>query len=125
MRFTIGLVVLCGAWIIVTASPIQRSAIDAAIDTLGANGINTLQFTASSATFTVGQNFTPSDPWPRVTLKRYTVLLDYEHARMRQELVREMGTPMPRGGGVPCTGELRQISTERRTVGVLVETLRL
>jgi hypothetical protein len=27
---------------------------------------------------------------------------------MRQELLREMGTTMPRGGGVPFTGELRQ-----------------
>jgi glyoxylase-like metal-dependent hydrolase (beta-lactamase superfamily II) len=108
MRFTDGLI-LCGAWIMVTASPGQRLAIDAAIDTLGADDIKTLQFTGSGATFTVGQNFTPSDPWPRVALTRYTVLLDYEHARMRQELVRAMGTAMPRGGGVPFTGELRQI----------------
>jgi len=48
MRFTIGLVVLCGARIMINASPIQRSAIDAAIDTLGANGIKTLQDTAST-----------------------------------------------------------------------------
>jgi hypothetical protein len=66
-----------------------------------------LQFTGSGATFTVGQTFTPSDPWPRVTLRRYTVLLDYEHERMWQELVREMRAAMPRGG-VPFTGELRQ-----------------
>lgn len=92
-----------------TVSPTQRSSIDAAIDALGASAVNTLQFTASGATFTVGQNFTPADPWPRVTLKRYTVFVDYEHARMRQELVREMGATMPRGGGVPFTGELRQV----------------
>ena len=47
MRFTIGLVVLCGARIMINASPIQRSAIEA-IDTLGANGIKTLQDTAST-----------------------------------------------------------------------------
>jgi hypothetical protein len=89
--------------------PAQRTAIEAAADALGADAIRTLEFTASGATFTVGQNFTPDDPWPRVTLDRYTVLLDYEHARMRQELVREMGTRMPRGGGVPFTGEVRQV----------------
>jgi hypothetical protein len=86
-----------------------HGAIDDAVRTLGADAINTLQFTASGATFSVGQNFSPTDPWPRVTVKRYTALIDYGAARMRQELVREMGTMMPRGGGVPFTGELRQI----------------
>jgi hypothetical protein len=85
----------------VPSSPVQRTALDAAVDTLGADAVKTLEVTASGATFTVGQNFTPNDPWPRITLKRYTVLLDYEHARMRQELVREMGATMRRGGGVP------------------------
>jgi hypothetical protein len=37
--------------------------------------------------------------WPRVTLKRYTALMDYGTASMRQDLVREMGATMPRGGG--------------------------
>src|SRR5436190_21505927 len=109
MRLLIGIIVLCWMSIMVTASHIQRSAIDAAIDALGASAIKTLQFTGSGATFTVGQNFTPDDPWPRVTLKRYIVFLDYQHARVREELVREMGAAMPRGGGVPFTGELRQV----------------
>jgi glyoxylase-like metal-dependent hydrolase (beta-lactamase superfamily II) len=95
--------------IMVQVSLGQRSAIDAAVDALGARAVNTLQFTASGATFTVGQNFTPEDPWPRVTLKRYTVFVDYAHARMRQELVRVMASTMPRGGGVPFSGELRQV----------------
>jgi glyoxylase-like metal-dependent hydrolase (beta-lactamase superfamily II) len=97
-----------GACIERDGSPVQRSAIDAAVDALGARAVNTLQFTASGATFTVGQNFTPEDPWPRVMLRRYSVFVDYEHTRMRQELVRVMGPTMPRGGGVPFTGELRQ-----------------
>jgi glyoxylase-like metal-dependent hydrolase (beta-lactamase superfamily II) len=85
------------------------TAIDDAVRTLGVDAIKTLQFTASGATFTVGQNFTPSDPWPRVMVKRYTALIDYDAASMRQELMREIGTTMPRGGGVPFAGELRQI----------------
>jgi glyoxylase-like metal-dependent hydrolase (beta-lactamase superfamily II) len=91
------------------ASP--RDALEAAARLLGADSISTLQFTGSGATFTVGQNFAPSDPWPRVTLKRYTALIDYETASMRQDLLREMGSVMPRGGGVPFTGEQRQIQT--------------
>jgi hypothetical protein len=102
-------VVLCAAWLMVASSVAQRTAVDTAVDTVGADSAKTLEFTASGATFTVGQNFTPNDPWPRVTLKRYTVAFDYEHSRVRQEYVRQMGATMPRGGGVPFTGELQQM----------------
>jgi glyoxylase-like metal-dependent hydrolase (beta-lactamase superfamily II) len=97
-----------------TASSAQRTALDTAAEVLGVDSIRTIQFTASGATFTVGQNFTPDDPWPRVTLSRYTVLADYEQSRMRQEFVRVMGRTMPRGGGVPFTGELRQTELSDR-----------
>lgn len=100
---------LCGQSIVAAVSGAQRSALEAAIDALGANVVKTLQFTASGATFTVGQNFAPDDPWPKITVKSYTALIDFDAASMRQELVREMGATMPRGGGVPFTGELRQI----------------
>jgi hypothetical protein len=71
----------------------------------------TLQFTASGATFTVGQNFTPSDPWPRIALKRYTVLLDSDRRSSipSQGLTACSGTnSRPAGdrgviaGGEPC-----------------------
>src|ERR1044071_2609389 len=101
MRSSIGAVVLTGASIIMASPVAQRSAIDAALETRGANAVRTLQFTASGATFTVGQNFTPDDPWPRVTLKRYVVLLDYEHARIRQEQAGGTGRQKERGGRRP------------------------
>jgi glyoxylase-like metal-dependent hydrolase (beta-lactamase superfamily II) len=87
----------------------QTGAVKAAADALGVANIKTLQFTASGANFSVGQNFTASEPWPRVTVKSYTALINYDTASMRQELVREMGTTMPRGGGAPFTGEQRQV----------------
>src|SRR5204863_4972999 len=34
---------------------------------------------------------------------------NFDTGSMRQEVVREMGTTMPRGGGAPFTGEQRQI----------------
>ena len=37
--------------------------------TLGPDTIQTLQFTTSAATFSVGQNFMPTAPWPRVTVQ--------------------------------------------------------
>jgi glyoxylase-like metal-dependent hydrolase (beta-lactamase superfamily II) len=88
----------------------QTDAVKAASDALGAANVKTLQFTASGANFSVGQNFTPSEPWPRVTVKSYTASINYDTGSMRQELVREMmGTTMPRGGGAPFTGEQRQV----------------
>ena len=87
----------------------QRDPLKAAADALGATRIRTLQFTASGSNFTVGQNFTPNDPWPRVTVKNYTASINYETGSMRLELWREMGSTMPRGGGVPFSGELHQI----------------
>lgn len=87
----------------------QPDPLTAAARSLGADNIRTVQFTGSGATFTVGQNFTPADPWPRVAVKSYTARIDYEHDSMQLELIRHMGAVMPRGGGVPFTGEVRQI----------------
>lgn len=86
-------------------------ALESAARRLGADSIQTLQFTGSGATYSVGQNFSPTDPWPRVTLERYTALINYETASMRQEMLRDMGAVLPRGGGVPFTGKVRQIET--------------
>src|SRR3989442_2266459 len=87
----------------------QTDAVKAAAASLGADRLKTLQFTASGANFSVGQNFTPAEPWPRVTVKSYTASINFDTGSMRQELVREMGTTMPRGGGAPFTGEQRQV----------------
>jgi hypothetical protein len=51
----------------------------------------------------------PDDPWPPVPVKRYEALINYETGSMRQEMIRELGATMPRGGGVPFMGELSQI----------------
>jgi hypothetical protein len=98
-----------GAALPVATSAQQADALKAAADALGAGTMKTLQFTGSGANFSVGQNFTPNEPWPRVTVKSYTASINYDTGSMRQELVREMGTTMPRGGGAPFTGEQRQI----------------
>ena len=104
-----------GAWILALAmAPSDarpRDAILAAARLLGADTITSLRFTASRATFSVGQNFTPSDPWPRVRVKNYIASINYETASMRQDFLREMDPVMPRGGGVPFVGERHQIQT--------------
>jgi glyoxylase-like metal-dependent hydrolase (beta-lactamase superfamily II) len=87
----------------------QQGALQTAANTLHVATIKTLQVTGSGANFSVGQNYSSTDPWPRVTVKNLTALVNYDTASMRVELVREMGAVMPRGGGAPFFGEQRQI----------------
>jgi glyoxylase-like metal-dependent hydrolase (beta-lactamase superfamily II) len=108
MRRFITLTVALTLALAVLPSAQQQGAPKAAADALGAASIKTLQFTGSGTNFSVGQNFTPKDPWPPVTVKSYTAMINYDTVSMRQDLVREMGTVMPRGGGAPFTGEQRQ-----------------
>src|SRR5499426_4441183 len=101
---TIGVLALASA---LTAQ--QTNALQKAADTLGTAKIKTLQFTGSGANFSVGQNYTPNDAWPRVNVKNYTASINYDTASARVELLREMGETMPRGGGAPFFGEQRQV----------------
>jgi glyoxylase-like metal-dependent hydrolase (beta-lactamase superfamily II) len=108
MRSSIVVVLACALALTSVPSAQQTEPLKAAADALGVAKIKTLRFTGSGANFSVGQNFSPSEPWPRVTVKSYTASINYDTGSMRQELLREMGTVMPRGGGAPFTGEQRQ-----------------
>ena len=108
MRNYIALAVL-GLLILTSAVGAQQGALQTAADKLGVAKIKTLQVTGSGTNFSVGQNYTSSDPWPRVTVKNVTALFNYDTASMRLELVRESGAVMPKGGGAPFFGEQRQI----------------
>jgi glyoxylase-like metal-dependent hydrolase (beta-lactamase superfamily II) len=97
---------------LVSGKPAPESdSLQAAASRLGVRAIQTVQFTGSGAMFSVGQNFAPHTPWPRVPVKQYTATIDFESASMRQDIVREMGATMPRGGGVPFTGEQHEVET--------------
>jgi len=108
MRSLIASAVL-GLLVLTSAVGAQQGALQNAADKLGVAKIKTLQVTGSGAMFSVGQNYTSSDPWPRVTVKSYMALVNYDTASMRVELVRESGAVMPKGGGAPFFGEQRQI----------------
>jgi len=87
----------------------QQGALQAAAAKLGAANIKTLQFTGSGRTFSVGQNYTSTEPWPPVTVKAYTAVANFDTGAMRVDMTRESGAVMPRGGGAPFFGEQRQI----------------
>lgn len=109
MRIVAALSLTLCLWPIFITPVANQAALAAAVAALHVDAIKTIQFEGAGATFSVGQNYAPTDPWPRVTLTHYSMLLDYEHGSLRQELTRQMGPRMPRGGGVPFTGEIRQI----------------
>ncbi|PYR79381.1 MAG: MBL fold metallo-hydrolase [Acidobacteria bacterium] len=107
MRRYIALAVF-GFVLAATSLSAQQGVLQKAADTLKVSTIKTLQVTGSGANFSVGQNYTASEPWPRVTVKNYTSVINYDTGSMRTDLVRESGAVMPKGGGAPFFGEQRQ-----------------
>jgi glyoxylase-like metal-dependent hydrolase (beta-lactamase superfamily II) len=88
----------------------KGNALQTADDALGVAKVKTLQFTGSGQNFSVGQNYSPTEPWPPVPVKNYTALINFDTGSMRVEMLREIATPaMPRGGGAPFFGEQRRI----------------
>ena len=81
------------------AASAQQGALQTAAKTLGVANIKTLQYSGSGRNFSVGQNYTPADPWPAVPVKSYTAVANFDTGAMRVDLTREMGPVMPRGGG--------------------------
>jgi glyoxylase-like metal-dependent hydrolase (beta-lactamase superfamily II) len=108
MRSYIALAVF-GLVILTSSVTAQQGALQTAADKLGVAKVKTLQVTGSGANFSVGQNYTSSDPWPRVDVKNFTANINYDTGSMRIELLRTMGAVMPKGGGAPFYGDQRQI----------------
>lgn len=109
MRRMISFALMC-ALALAAGVAAQQGALQTAAATLGVANIKTLQFTGSGRNFSVGQNYTPTEAWPPVTVKNYVASINYDTGSMRVELVREMGPVMPRGGGGPFFGEQRQVA---------------
>ena len=86
----------------------QGDKVKAASDFLGAENMKSVRYTGFGANYTVGQAFSPTDAWPKVTIKSYDAQINYETSAMQVDLVREMGPVPPRGGGVAFVGEQRQ-----------------
>jgi glyoxylase-like metal-dependent hydrolase (beta-lactamase superfamily II) len=76
---------------------------------LGADGLKSLEYSGSGATFAFGQSAAPGQPWPRLTLKSFTRSVNYETASLHDAIIRTQGDNPVRGGGQqPIRGEQRQ-----------------
>ncbi len=76
---------------------------------MGASNLESIQFSGSGSSFTVGQAPGPGAPWPRFELAKYVASVNYAAPAMREETVRRDVDFPPRGGGAgpfnPATGQ--------------------
>jgi glyoxylase-like metal-dependent hydrolase (beta-lactamase superfamily II) len=102
------LVILCVLMPRLGASQEAKAVLEGVTKAMG--DVKSLQYTGSGTNFAVGQNASPSVPWPRFNVKSYTRGVNYDTVSMRDELVRTQGEQPPRGGGgQPMVGEQRQL----------------
>jgi glyoxylase-like metal-dependent hydrolase (beta-lactamase superfamily II) len=76
---------------------------------MGASNLESIQYSGSGSSFTVGQAPGPGAPWPRFELAKYVASVNYGTPAMREETVRRDVDFPPRGGGAgpfnPATGQ--------------------
>jgi glyoxylase-like metal-dependent hydrolase (beta-lactamase superfamily II) len=76
---------------------------------MGSAALQSLRVSGSGSNYPLGQAYSTGGPWPRFTVKKYTLLVNYTVPAMRQELVRIDDQSPPRGGGagpfVAATGQ--------------------
>jgi len=86
-----------------------RALLQAADQAIGANKVNSMQFTAKGRYSYPGQNFTVNDDWNRVDLQSYVLTIDYPSKSYKEEQVRVQGNNPKIGGGAgfPIVGEQR------------------
>jgi len=76
---------------------------------MGTGNLQSIQYTGSGSSFTVGQAPGPGAPWPRFELTKYVASVNYAAGVMREETVRRDVDFPPRGGGAgpfnPATGQ--------------------
>jgi glyoxylase-like metal-dependent hydrolase (beta-lactamase superfamily II) len=77
-----------------------KSAIAAAAAAMGTAALQSVQYGGTGSFYATGQAYEPGGPWPRYTVKKYTMLVNYTAPAMRQELTRIDDEKPPRGGGV-------------------------
>ena len=80
-------------------APDAGALINAATAAMGTARLRSLQYTGTGSINPTGQAYTTGGPWPRYTVTKYTMSIDYSVPAMRQELVRIDDAKVPRGGG--------------------------
>jgi len=80
-------------------APDAGAVISDATKAMGTMSLRSLQYTGTGSINPTGQAYTTGGAWPRYTVTKYTMSIDYSVPAMRQELVRIDDAKVPRGGG--------------------------
>src|SRR2546423_14224524 len=105
MKRMLAVVVVAVTFLSFHAAAQQNAAADAgavisAVTTaMGTGKLRSVQYTGTGSVNPTGQAYTTGGPWPRYTVTKYTMSIDYSLPAMRQELVRIDDARPPRGGG--------------------------
>jgi glyoxylase-like metal-dependent hydrolase (beta-lactamase superfamily II) len=97
------------AWSWAKGGQDASAVISSASKALGADNLKTIEFSGSGSDFVIGQNASPTSPWPRFNDKTYTRVISFDPPASRLQRVRTQGENPPRGGGQqPVIGEQQQ-----------------
>ncbi|HET9358358.1 MAG TPA: MBL fold metallo-hydrolase, partial [Vicinamibacterales bacterium] len=92
--------------VLVAQSP---DVLENAARSMGAPGLQSIQYSGRGSVYLLGQAPAPGAPWPRFELAKYIASVDYARNAMREEQVRRDVERPPRGGGAgpfnPATGQ--------------------
>ncbi len=89
-----------------------KTVIAGASKAMGADTLNTIEFSGSGADFAVGQAYNGNSPWPKFIDKTYTRQVDFRVPSSKMDRIRMQGENPPRGGGQqPVRGEQPQNQT--------------
>jgi glyoxylase-like metal-dependent hydrolase (beta-lactamase superfamily II) len=80
-------------------APDADTVIKAITTAMGTAQLRSLQYTGTGSIYSTGQAYQAGGAWPRYTLTKYTMSVDYGVPAMRQELVRVDDVRPPLGGG--------------------------
>src|SRR5437870_12896247 len=126
MKTSFTLVVAAATFLSLHAAA-QNAALDAgavisAVNTaMGTAKVRSVQYTGTGSTNPTGQAYTSGGPWPRYTVTKYTMSVDYSLPAMRQELVRIDDATPPRGGGAGGVDPAPSPARRRPNPGAFVQ----
>ena len=105
-------VVVVAVFASVATAQDARTTIAAASKAMGADTLNTIEFSATGFDFAVGQAYSGASPWPKFVDKTYTRQVDFRVPSSKVDRIRMQGENPPRGGGQqPVRGEQPQNQT--------------
>ena len=108
----LALVMLFSALVGGAAAQDVRSVLADTSKALGADTLNSVEFSATGFDYVLGQAYNPSSPWPKFINKTYTRAIDFRTPSSKVDRIRLQGENPPRGGGQqPVIGEQPQSQT--------------